>query len=96
MPVRVGRITIFITYYQMACLRPDARRTSSQFSPSHCSYLAKEKADRMADSFFGAAEATLLEPFEAISDWLLSSPEIDWLSQLKEASRSKFVQQYHL
>lgn len=44
----------------------------------------------------GAAEASLLEPFESISDWLLSSPEIDWLLQLRDASRSRFVQQYQL
>jgi hypothetical protein len=45
---------------------------------------------------FGAAEASLLEPYERISDWLLSSPDIDWMLQLREASRSKFVQQYQL
>jgi hypothetical protein len=44
----------------------------------------------------GAAEDTLLEPFESISDWLLSSPDIDWVLQLREASMSKFVQQYQL
>ena len=45
---------------------------------------------------FGAAEASPLEPFESISDWLLSSPDIDWSLQLREASRTKFVQQYQL
>ncbi len=44
----------------------------------------------------GAAEASQLEPFESISDWLLSSPDIDWALQLREASRSRFVQQYQL
>jgi hypothetical protein len=45
---------------------------------------------------FGAAKASLLEPFDSISDWLLSSPDIDWVLQLREASRTKFVQQYQL
>ncbi len=44
----------------------------------------------------GAVEASQLEPFEAISDWLISSPDIDWVMQLRVASRSKFVQQYQL
>ena len=44
----------------------------------------------------GAAEASLLEPFKSISDWLLSSPDIDWALRLREASRTKFVQQYQL
>jgi hypothetical protein len=45
---------------------------------------------------FGAAEDSLLEPFDSISDWLLSSPDIDWVLRLREASRAKFVQQYQL
>ena len=44
----------------------------------------------------GAAEASLLEPFDSISDWLLSGPDIDWMLKLREASRSKFVQRYQL
>lgn len=44
----------------------------------------------------GAAEDINLEPFEGISDWLLSSPDVDWALQLREAFRTKFVQQYQL
>ena len=44
----------------------------------------------------GAAEDRCLEPLESISDWLLSSPDIDWVLQLRNASLSRFVPQYHL
>ena len=44
----------------------------------------------------GAPEDRCLEPLESISDWLLSGPDIDWISQLRNASRTKFVQQYQL
>jgi hypothetical protein len=46
--------------------------------------------------YYGAAEDTLLEPFDSISDWLLSSPDIDWVMQLRDASRTPFIQQYQL
>jgi hypothetical protein len=55
-----------------------------------------KKPTLCVSSIFGAAEDTLLEPFESISDWLLSSPDIDWILKLREASRTKFVQQYQL
>jgi hypothetical protein len=45
---------------------------------------------------FGAAEASLLEPFERISDWLLSNRDIDWTLQLREYSQTNFVQDYLL
>ena len=45
---------------------------------------------------FGAPEDRCLEPLESISDWLLSSPDIDWVLQLRNASLSRFVPQYHL
>ena len=54
------------------------------------------KKSVIISTFSGAAEASQFEPFESISDWLLSSPDIDWALQLREASRSKFVQQYQL
>lgn len=48
------------------------------------------------DFFHGAAEDSLLEPLESISDWLLSSPDVDWILQLRNASVSRFVPQYQL
>jgi hypothetical protein len=45
---------------------------------------------------FGAAEASLLEPFDSISDWLLNNSDIDWILQLREAHKTKFVQRYPL
>jgi hypothetical protein len=56
----------------------------------------KDSLFQYAKGRFGVAEASLLEPFDSISDWLLSSPDIDWALQLREASRTKFVQQYQL
>jgi hypothetical protein len=44
----------------------------------------------------GAAEASQLEPYERISDWLLNSPDVDWMLELREASRTKFIQEYQL
>lgn len=45
---------------------------------------------------FGAPEDRCLEPLESISDWLLSSPDVDWNLQLRNASLSRFVPQYQL
>jgi hypothetical protein len=50
----------------------------------------------MVSLFFGTPEDSDLELFEGISDWILSSPDIDWALQLREASRTRFVQQYYL
>ena len=46
--------------------------------------------------YLGAPEDRCLEPLESISDWLLSSPDIDWILQLRNASLSGFVSQYQL
>lgn len=45
---------------------------------------------------FGTAQASDFEPLEAISDWLLSNPDLEWMKEIREASRTKFVQQYQL
>lgn len=44
----------------------------------------------------GAPDDRYLEPLESISDWLLSSPDVDWILQVRNASLSRFVPQYQL
>ena len=45
---------------------------------------------------YGASEANELEPLVAISDWLLSGPDIAWMKELRTAGSFRFVQQYVL
>ena len=44
----------------------------------------------------GAPDDRCIEPLESISDWILSCPDVDWNLQLRNASLSRFVPQYHL
>jgi hypothetical protein len=50
----------------------------------------------VSDNYIGAPEASLVEPFDIISDWLLSSPDITWIEDLRKASRTAYVPQYQL
>lgn len=59
--------------------------------------LKRQKDGFPQFDYYGAPDDRYLEPLESISDWLLSSPDIeDWILQLRDASLSGFVPQYQL
>jgi hypothetical protein len=74
------------TYAELACGTPKLE-TSLEWM----SFLSS-----LQGCFFGVPEDSCLEPLESISDWLLSSPDIDWNLQLRNASLSRLVPQYQL
>jgi len=44
----------------------------------------------------GTREAKCFEPLIAISDWLLSNPNTDWLNAKVDTSMMSFVPKYQL
>ena len=51
---------------------------------------------RLETYAYGTREAKCFEPLMAISDWLLSNPNTDWLNTKTDASMIGFVPQYQL